>query len=132
MSQENEEIVREQFRAFSAGDTGAMKRQMAPDAVLETDPRFPEGGTFKGVDEVERFFLGLHDGWRDSRAFARDFQATGDRVLVTGVWQATGEASGIEVTSDWSVLWSFREGKIIGIRFFFDRAEALEAAGLAD
>jgi ketosteroid isomerase-like protein len=53
-------------------------------------------------------------------------------VLVEGTWQGTGEASGIDVTSVWSVLYTFRDGKIIAIRYFFDEAEALEAVGLAE
>ena len=47
-------------------------------------------------------------------------------------WHATGERSGIDVSSDWFGLWTFRDGRIARLRFFYDRAEALEAAGLPE
>jgi ketosteroid isomerase-like protein len=126
------EIIREQFAAFNAGDVGAMLDNMAQDAVVETDPVFPEGGTFTGHDQIERFMRGLREGWRDPVGLADDFKEVGDQVLLRGEWRGTGEASGIEVTSDWSVLYTFRGDTIVSLRWFFDRAEALEAAGLTD
>jgi ketosteroid isomerase-like protein len=132
MSQENVEMIREQIRAFSSADLKGIVRDLAADAVLETDPRFPEGGTFVGVPAIEHFFETLLEGWHDSRGTFEDFREAGQQVLVTAVWKGTGEASHIEVTSIWSVLYTFCEGKIVGMRYFIDRAEALEAAGVAE
>jgi ketosteroid isomerase-like protein len=51
-------------------------------------------------------------------------------VLAYWAWHATGQRSGINVSSDWFGLLTLRDGGIARLRFFYDRAEALEAAGL--
>jgi ketosteroid isomerase-like protein len=53
-------------------------------------------------------------------------------VLAWWEWHAKGERSGIDVSSDWFALWTLRNGRIARLRFFYDRAEALEAAGLRE
>jgi ketosteroid isomerase-like protein len=62
----------------------------------------------------------------------KETRQAGDSVLVTGSWQASGEQSGIDVSSDWFTLWTLRDARIARVRFFSDRAEALAVAGLSD
>jgi ketosteroid isomerase-like protein len=90
------------------------------------------GGTFVGVQAIEHFFETLLEGWRDSWGTFEDFREYGEQVLVRSVWQGTGEASHIELASSWSVLYKFRDGKIASIRYFIDRADALEALGVTE
>lgn len=107
---------------------------MAPyveDAVLQTDPRFPEGGTFEGCAAISRFFEGLREGWSAVAGIPTDFREGADRVLVAAEWRATGEASGIETGSDWSVLYVLCDGHVVSVRFFDDRKEALSVAGFS-
>jgi hypothetical protein len=53
-------------------------------------------------------------------------------VLVTAQGQGTGELSGIETGSDWNVLYTLRSGRIVDVRFFFERGAALDAAGFIE
>jgi len=53
-------------------------------------------------------------------------------VLTAFEWRATGELSGMDVSSDWFALWTIRDGRIARVRFFYDRAQAFEAAGLRE
>ena len=139
MSQENVEIVadddielvRHAFDVYNTGDVDAFVDLFTDDGEVETDPRFPEGGTFSGREPVRRFFAGLHQGWQGGSAgTVKEMRRAGDSVLATFEWHATGELSGIDVSSDWFGLWTLRDGRIARVRFFYDRAEALEAAGL--
>lgn len=57
-------------------------------------------------------------------------EASGDVVLVDFVWRGTGDASRIETRNEISGLWSIHDGRITGVRYFFEREEALEAGGL--
>jgi ketosteroid isomerase-like protein len=57
-------------------------------------------------------------------------EAPGDVVLVDFVWRGTGDASRIETRNEISGLWSIRDGTITGVRYFFERDAAREAAGL--
>jgi hypothetical protein len=64
------------------------------DAVVQTDPTFPEGGTLVGHEPIRRFHEGLREGWHGGGAvIATDVRTAGDRVFASVDWTATGEAS---------------------------------------
>jgi ketosteroid isomerase-like protein len=44
-------------------------------------------------------------------------------------WGGRGRASGIDLRSSLSAVFDIRDGQIIRIEFYFDHANALEAAG---
>jgi uncharacterized protein len=133
MSQENVEIVRRAYDVYNSGDVDAFVDLFTDDGEVETDPRFPEGGTFSGRESVRRFIAGLHQGWQGgSAATVKEMRRAGDSVLAKHEWHATGQRSGIDVSSDWFALWTLRDRRIARLRFFYDRAEALEAAGLRE
>ena len=132
VSSHNLETVRQQFQHWNRGDLDSMIAPYAEDAVLQTDPRFPEGGTFEGRGAIRRFFEGLREGWSAVSGIPTDFREGADRVLVAAEWRATGEVSGIQTGSDWSVLYVLHSGRIVSVRFFYDRGEALAASGLAE
>ena len=59
-----------------------------------------------------------------------DFIEAADRVLVRQIWRGVGRGprSNIELTNVITV----RNGRIVYQEFFWDHAEALEAAGLSE
>jgi len=133
MSEENVEIVRRFFAAFTAGDMDAFMALFADDAVVETDPSFPEGGTLVGPEAIRRFHEGLREGWRGGgEVVAKDVRTARDRVFASFDWTAIGEASGIQTSSQWYLVFWLSDGKIARFRYFRSRAEALEAAGLSE
>jgi ketosteroid isomerase-like protein len=82
---------------------------------------------------------GFVDGWRDwlepwesYYIEAEDFIDAGDQVvsLTRVLAQTTRDAVAVEHRP--AAVWSLREGKIVRVRFFLDRGEALEAAGLSE
>jgi ketosteroid isomerase-like protein len=137
MSQENVdeyvELVRHALDAYNLATLDAFVDLFTDDCEVETDPRFPERGTFRGRESVKGFIAGLHQGWEGGSAVTvKEMRRAGDSVLAAWEWHATGERSGIGVSSDWNALWTIRDGEIARLRFFYDRAEALEAAGLSE
>ena len=132
MSQENVETVREQYRLWTDNDIAGMLERWDSEGVVQTAPQFPEGGTFTDRSSIESFFRGMRQGWLNPTASAWDYREFPDAVLAQSEWRGVGQASGIEVDSQWWVLVTFKGDKIIGMRFFFDKAEALEAVGLSE
>jgi ketosteroid isomerase-like protein len=133
VADDNIELVRHALDLYNAGDVDAFVDLFTDDGEVETDPRFPEGGTFSGRESVRRFIAGLHQGWQGGSAVTlKEMRRAGDSVLADWSWHAKGERSGIDVSSDWFGLWTLRDGRITRLRFFYDRAEALEAAGLRE
>jgi len=62
MSDENAdeyiELVRQAVDVYNTGDVDAFVHLFTDDGEVETDPRFPEAGTFSGRESVTRFFAG--------------------------------------------------------------------------
>ena len=54
------------------------------------------------------------------------------RVFASGRIVGTGLSSGAGFGSEWAILLTVSGGRVIREQFFFNRAEALEAAGLPD
>ena len=72
----------------------------------------------------------MGDDWERFNLRADEFLPIGtDRVLVMGHVLARGRASGVEV--DYAAAWLcyLRAGKVVRVRFYSDRDEALAAAG---
>jgi ketosteroid isomerase-like protein len=134
MSQENVEIVRDQFGAANEGDFARVMGHWADDieAVVPAASFF-EGGAFKGKDAVGRFFgewfRSFERGYQLNVEEARDF---GGEVLVVARNDGRGRASGAAVGTQVAYLFRVRDGQIARIEVFPDRAAALEAVGLSE
>jgi ketosteroid isomerase-like protein len=66
----------------------------------------------------------------DSLEFLRDPIAVGDRVIARVCWRGFGR--GPQSQMQWSNAFTIRDGRILKVQFFWDHAEALEAAGLSE
>jgi ketosteroid isomerase-like protein len=134
MSQENVEIVRNQFGATNEGDFARVVRYWSDDIELVVPAdAFLEGGTFEGKVVVGRWFLdwfrSFERGYRFNLEEARDL---GDAVLVVAKHRGRGRASGAEVQVRMAYLYRVRDGKVVRIDLYPGRAEALEALGLSE
>jgi ketosteroid isomerase-like protein len=133
MSQENVEIVHKANEAYNA-DTEAYLDFIAEDVEVYPDAsRFPEATPFRGRDQFRRFLADIDQSWESgARAEIREVFPVDDRVVVRADWGGTGQASGIDMLSSLTVIYTIRDGQIIKIEYFFDHAKALEAAGLSE
>ena len=131
MSQENVEIVRKVIAAWNAGDMDAFRELCDPEIIMRPPERWPEPGPFVGREAVMREWHQTRETWdADTVEPISDFIDAGDRVVVRHVWRGTGQGpeSNIETTQVTTV----RKGRIVCQEFFWDHAEALEAAGLSE
>ena len=132
MSQENLEVVRAAYEAWNAGDMDALRELYDPDAMIVRYPEgWPEPGPYVGREAVMRQFEQLRETFDDDAfELISDFIDVGDRVAVRFIWRGTGRGpeSNIEATAVYTV----RKGRIFGLEFFWDHAEALETLGLSD
>jgi ketosteroid isomerase-like protein len=134
MSQENVEVVRDQFAATNERDFPRAMSYYAEDVELVVSPdAFLETGTFTGREAVGQWFAGwlrtFEPGYRFEIDDARDL---GDVVLLVATHHGRGRASGAAVRGQTGYLYTLRDGKIVRAELFRSRAEALEAAGLQE
>jgi ketosteroid isomerase-like protein len=59
-----------------------------------------------------------------------DFIDVGDRVVVRTSWDAVGHGPAINM--EFTQVFMVRKGRIVGIEFFWDHAEALAIMGLSE
>jgi ketosteroid isomerase-like protein len=132
MSQANVEIIKRVIDAYNRGDVDAFADLTTPDFEwLTAGIGIIDGVPLYGREGIETYFGDLRDTWEKLRIIADEFRDLGDRVLVLGRVEGRGKGSGVEVDSPLGLIGEFRGGKMSHGRTYLDRAEALQAVGLA-
>jgi ketosteroid isomerase-like protein len=130
MSQEDVEVVRDQFEAVNERDFARAMSYYADDVELFVSPEaYLEAGTFKGREAVGEWF----GNW--FRTFQRDYhfeieeaRDLGDAVLLVASHRGHGRTSGVEVHGRTGYLYRVRNGKIVRAELHPTRDRAVDAA----
>jgi ketosteroid isomerase-like protein len=133
MSQENVEIVRRGYEVFASGRISF--EFLDPEIQWRGPRQFPDLAAPRyGHDGVREYIAKLNEAFDDYRMVAEEFIDLGnDRVLVFAREGGRGKGSGLEVqTNPTAHLYTLRNGKAIRMQSYWERAEALEAAGLSE
>ena len=131
MSQENVRIVQAGIEAYNAQNWDALREMHDPSVIARAIEGWPEPGPFVGRDAVMRQFARVRAAWdTDAIEPIDDFLDAGDRVIVRVFFHGSG--FGPEANLEFTIVYTVRERKIFFIEYFWDHAEALEAAGLRE
>jgi len=120
-AQENVQLVKEGYAAYSRGDIPGLLTLMAEDVEwIIPGPGLPLAGTYRGRDGVANFFQKLVADSDVLDFQPREFVAEGDRVLVVG-WERTRvKATNRTVELDWIMSFTLRNGKVEIFREYTD------------
>ena len=124
MSQENVEVV----RSFILLDLDEAMTLVDPAVFWNPAPQPATQGRDATRASIERW----EADWEEYEEVPEDFVATDDRVIVTIRFRGRGSQSGVEVNTRLYEVFTLREGKIVRMDEFTERATALEAAGLSE
>jgi ketosteroid isomerase-like protein len=91
---------------------------------------WPEQGPFVGRTAVMRFIEQLRETWDVDTMKTIGMTDVADGVVVRFVWHGAGH--GPEANLEMTDLLTVRKRRICGHEFFWDHAEAVEAAGLRE
>ena len=128
MSQENVEIVREVWDAYSRGDYDRVGGFHDPHIVVIS----LEDGALYGNDAVLANYERWDEAWEGAESTLEEVIGHGDRVFLTARFHARGRASGVEIDTRIYEVYTLRDGKVLRIDEYEHRAEALETAGLQE
>jgi uncharacterized protein len=131
MSQENVEIVRRVLEGVTGGDSASALAELDPDVEFDMSMR-PErlvARGHEGVVKAMRTWVGTWDAWRLD---VEELIDAGDRVLAVHRESGRGRGSGVPLSQTTFCVYTLRNGKVIGIKAFHTRDEAVEAAGLSE
>ncbi len=124
--------LRGAYAAFNRGDIEAAVEPL--DAQIEwTEPvEFPGGGTYHGRDGVKHYLTQSRTAWAEVTSQPERFVTAGNRIVV--FVHARVRPKGSNEWQDVSLadVYTVRNGKVVQMRAFADRQEALGWVGIED
>jgi ketosteroid isomerase-like protein len=133
MPRENLEIVREMYARREAGDM-YVGEFVDPELVFvrigSEAPDFT--GEWHGLQGLKQATADYLNVWEDYRFEVDRMIELGDRVLVLETQTARGRRSGAVISQEVGALLTLRGGRIVRWEYYWERSDALEAAGIAE
>ena len=130
-AEQNTKVVQEAYAAFGRKDIPALLKLVSDDvdwqAVVGTSSAVPTSGRRMGRAQVEQFFGQLAESVDFKQFEPREFIAERDKVAVLGYYAADAIATGRGWSSDWVMVFTVQNGKIVQFREYADVA-AINAA----
>ncbi|MDX6588174.1 MAG: SnoaL-like polyketide cyclase [Solirubrobacterales bacterium] len=130
MSQENVEVVRQMFKAWSSGDRDAARAAFDENVVFIMPPI--DATVSYGVPDAERAVEAWRRSWEDYSVEVEELIDGGEHVVAISRQRGRGKASGTEVDLISAFVCTLRASKIIRAEVFETKGQALEAAGLSE
>jgi hypothetical protein len=127
MSQDNVEVIRAGYEAFNRGDMDAILATLDP--ALEWWPATDEPITepYRGHDGYLALVADIKEYVPDLQAQIEEVFAVDDQVVTCLRFFGTGRDSGVPVEVHETNVARFRDGRIVEVREYRERADALEA-----
>jgi uncharacterized protein len=133
MSKENVELVRQAWEAYTRRDNEAALALYDPEIEVELrNEGRVDAGAYHGLEGVQEFFRNWVSAFGDFRAEVEEWIDAGDQVIAMVRFYGRGKHSGVPVDMLEAHLWTVRDGKLWRLQTLGTKAEALEAAGLAE
>jgi ketosteroid isomerase-like protein len=131
MSQENVDMLRRGFEAYSRGDIDGAVSDFAPDCRYTAAGIIPDRtGVFHGPEGYKEFVGWLRSEFDDAQAEVDELIDAGDQVVVGSTLRGRGRQSGAQAKFTFWQVWTVQNGRFVRGQGFASRAEALETAGL--
>ena len=135
MPKDNVEVVRRLWDAAERRDTEAVLSLYDPDVELDVSA-FPLADTdetiYRGHAGLRRLFSEWREVWDAADSELIELIDAGDRVVTVYRYRGRGRRSGVPVEEDFVILWTLAAQKVVRVKWFARREEALEAAGLSE
>jgi len=107
-------VVQSAYEAFGRGDIPAVLETFAPDIQWHFLGRNPLAGTYKGPQEVVRFFGQLMEGSGGTFSMAiDDFLASDQHVVV--LVRASAQRDGKRLDKNGVHIWRLMDGKVVEV-----------------
>ena len=133
MSDENVEVIREMYEHWARGEFPAsfMDSDVEHSRIGAQTPDME--GEWRGLEAFSRSFAEYINALSDLRIQAEEIiEVDDERVLVLSRQTAQGKSSGAPVDHQLGDLFTVRGGKVVHYVSYWDRAEAIKAAGLSE
>jgi ketosteroid isomerase-like protein len=121
-------LLREVYAEWARGD---FHRSDFFGTEVEFSTDYPELATYRGPAEVARGWQAWLSAWDGFTTAAEEFIPAGDGTYVVLVHlSARGKGSGVPIEMDGANIVRVADDRIVYLRLFASRGEAMELAGL--
>jgi ketosteroid isomerase-like protein len=133
MSEENVNVVKAFLEASIRRDMTQLAELADPEVELHgTVGGVQEGQVYRGLAEIVREYDEVDgEAWEERRIEPVGFLDAGDEVVVLFHEFRRGRGSGVELETDTAAVYTVRDGRVVRMQGFLDRAAARQAAGLS-
>jgi ketosteroid isomerase-like protein len=126
-------VVRKFFEMSAAGDETGVSETLDPNVVwFGTRGGLDEAQVLRGPDAALAYLREIEEPWERYDFEVERLVEAGDTVVAFVRERAKARHGGLEVYEDVASLFKVRERKIVEMRGYIDREEALRTAGLTD
>ena len=124
------EALREVYAAINRNDIPAAVKAFDPEIERIEFAESPEGGTYHGHAVVKAHFSQARERWVEGSCEPERFIVAGDKIVALVYVRVR-----LKHETEWregriADVYTFRNGKVIQMRSFADRRQALEWAGV--
>ncbi len=130
MSQGKLDAIHAGFDAFNRRDPDALAS--VADPTVEFDSALLGTPTYRGHDGLRQMLHDVDVAWETLRSEPVDIAVYGEVVVMTYRLSGRGRTSGAEIEGELVWLIEFRGDKVVRVREFTERDDALKAAGLEE
>jgi uncharacterized protein len=131
---ENTRVARAMYDAFGWGDIQAIVDQVSDDVVWQgvvgAGKHVPTSGERRGKAQVTKFFRQVAGTVTFERFEPKTFVAQNDVVVALGHYAGVVKGGG-RLESDWAMVFTLRDGKVVRFQEFTDSAAINEAYPVA-
>jgi len=126
------EALEQFFDAINRNDMQTVTQDFDAD-ILRIEPEgYPTAGTYRGIAEVQAHIMKGRGTWAEGTCKPEKFLVNGDKVVVyLHAWVRLNDATEW-IGGRFADGFVFRNGKIVEYRTFWERAQALEWAGIKE
>ena len=133
MSQASVEIAKLSVDAWNRGDMDEAFALFDPNVRWTTADDEPDPQTYVGHEGVRQLIASLLDIWEQGFTMkAHEFIDLGDVVVVPFTAHVAGRGSGVALEAEETHVFTIHDSKIVCVREYRTRDEALKAVGLAE
>ena len=124
------EPLRDAYAGLNRNDIPAFVKAFDPQVVWIEPVEFPGGGTYRGLAAVQAHITKSRADWAEGTCEPERFIAAGDMIIVFAYVRVR-----LNYEKEWregplADVYTFRDGRVVQVRVFGDRQEALEWAGV--
>jgi ketosteroid isomerase-like protein len=130
---ENVERICKGYAAFSRGDLDAAVQDFHPDIDWIGWDALSDGGVVRGRDGVREFFRTWREAFDELTVEPEEIIEEGQHLIVQTRVHGRGRESTADITAPlvpW--VWTIRDGQVVRMEMFANRAEAFESLGLPE